>query len=120
MLFAEFFTWWYSRGLIELFIRIKRLIEVVWRKLSIPILAKTLFEPWRRIVTESGGSIRDRSRALVDNMVSRFIGFSIRMIVIIAGLVVIILIAILGGLLLLLWPAAPILVPFSFIVGLAS
>ena len=119
MLFAEFFTWWYSRGFIELFMRLRRSIVGIWSKLSVTILLKTLFEPWRRIVSESGGSIRDKSRALVDNAVSRMVGFVIRISVIIAALVVIILICLVGALLLVLWPAAPLLVPLTLILGLA-
>lgn len=119
MLFAEFFTWWYSRGFVELFNRLKQLLFSLWSKLSINILFKTLFDPWRRIVTESGGSIADKSRALIDNAVSRFIGFSIRIIVIITAVVLEILIIVGGAVLLVAWPLMPAMVPLAFFVGLA-
>lgn len=119
MLFAEFFTWWYSRGFIELFLRIRRSIVGIWSKLSVTILLKTLFEPWRRIVSESGGSIRDKSRALIDNAVSRMVGFVIRISVIIAAIIITAVIAVGGLVVLVIWPVAPVLVPLTLFLGLA-
>jgi len=120
MLFAEFFTWWYSRGFVELLNKLARLISGIWQKFSVPILLKTLFEPWRRIIEDAGGSIQDKSRAFVDNLVSRFVGFSIRVIAIITALVLIIISSIFAFILVVAWPLAPLLIPLSVIVGLAS
>lgn len=120
MLFVEFFAWWYSRGLIELFNRSMRLIRSVWTKFSVSVLFKTLFEPWRRIATESGGSIRDRAEAVVDNMVSRMVGFTIRIFSIITALVIEILVIVAVVLALVVWPFVPVLVPLAIIVGIAS
>ena len=120
MLFAEFFTWWYSRGFVELLNRIARLISGIWRKFSVPILLRTMFEPWKRIVEGAGGSIQDKAQALVDNMISRFVGFTIRLISIITALVIVFVMGLLGIVLVVAWPLAPLLVPLSVIVGLAS
>ena len=120
MLFAEFFTWWYSLGFVELLNKLSQLISGIWQKFSVPILLKTLFEPWRRIIEDAGGSIQDKSRAFVDNLVSRFVGFSIRVIAIITALVLIIIASIMSVVLIVAWPLAPVLIPLSVIVGLAS
>ena len=120
MLFAEFFTWWYSRGFVELLNKIARLISGIWRKFSVPILLRTMFEPWKRIVEGAGGSIQDKAQALVDNMISRFVGFTIRLISIITALVIVFVMGLLGIVLVVAWPLAPLLVPLSVIVGLAS
>ena len=120
MLFAEFFTWWYSRGFVELLNKLARLISGIWRKFSVPILIRTLFEPWRRIVEQAGGSIQDKTQALVDNSISRFVGFSIRVIAIITAILLVVLVSLLGLLLIVAWPLAPLLIPLSVIVGLAS
>ena len=119
MLFAEFFTWWYGRGFIELFSRLKRAGVSIWSRLSVGILLRTLFDPWKRIVTDSSGSITDKSRALLDNTVSRFVGFSIRFIVIISALVIEVLLVLFGIVAMVAWPLAPLLIPLSFLVGLA-
>lgn len=120
MLFAEFFTWWYSRGFVELLNKLAQLISGIWRKFSVPILLRTMFEPWKRIVEGAGGSIQDKAQALVDNLISRFVGFSIRLISIITALILVLVVSLLGLVLVVAWPLAPVLVPLSVIVGLAS
>ena len=120
MLFAEFFTWWYSRGFVELLNKIARLISSIWRKFSVPILLRTMFEPWKRIVEGAGGSIQDKAQALVDNMISRFVGFTIRLISIITALLLVLVVSLLGLTVAVAWPLSPLLVPLSVIVGLAS
>jgi hypothetical protein len=115
MLVVEFFTWWYGRGFIELFKRFGSLLSSVWQRFSVLILLKTLFAPWRRITTEGGRSIQERSRALVDNLVSRLVGFTIRFFVIIAALISELLLGVIGLVVLIVWPLAPPLVVLSVI-----
>lgn len=84
--------------------------------LSVPILLRTMFAPWRRIITESDGAIGQRVRALIDNTVSRCVGFSVRLIVLLTALVLLAGYAVIGGALLLLWPLLPVL-GVALIVG---
>ncbi len=115
MLIVEFFTWWYGRGFVELFKRFGGLLSSVWQRFSVSILLKTLFAPWRRITTEGGRSMQEQSRALVDNLVSRLVGFTIRFFVIIAALVSMLLLVIIGLVIIIGWPLAPPLVVLSVI-----
>ncbi len=82
----------------------------LWMKLSVPTLAKTLFEPWRRITSEYGKSVQEKFRALIDNTVSRFVGFLIRITVIVSAFIIMALLAVLAAILLVLWPLAPALI----------
>src|SRR5207253_1602171 len=78
---------------------------------SVPILLKTMFAPWRRIITYPGASMGDRLRAVGDNMVSRAVGFVMRFFALIIAITIIIAYVALGGALLVLWPIAPFLGP---------
>jgi hypothetical protein len=110
MLFFEFVSWWYGKGLVLFFNKIIRAIKSIWYKLSVPSLAKTLFSPWKRITSEYGKSAAEISRALVDNTVSRLIGFIIRTVVILVAIIGIVLILIIGIIILIIWPLAPLLI----------
>lgn len=87
----------------------------VWQRFSVSILLKTLFAPWRRITTEGGRSMQEQSRALLDNLISRLVGFTIRIFVIIAALVSMVLLAVAGVVVIIGWPLAPPLVLLSVI-----
>jgi hypothetical protein len=106
----EFITWWYGRGYAELLSRISSFMKRLWMRFSVPTLAKTLFEPWRRITSDYGKSIQEKFRALLDNTVSRFVGLLIRISVIITAFIVMLLIVIAAGIILVLWPLAPLLI----------
>lgn len=77
-----------------------------------------MFAPWRRIITPPGGSLEQRVRALLDNTVSRLVGFAVRLIALIAACVLIALYTLIGGLIVLLWPVLPILGPALVVGGL--
>lgn len=59
--------------------------------------------------------MQEQSRALVDNLVSRLVGFTIRFFVIIAALVSMLLLVIIGLVIIIGWPLAPPLVVLSVI-----
>lgn len=87
---------------------------------SIDILARTLFSPFRQIAAEKiNGPFAVMIRAFFDNLISRVIGFFVRMIIIFAGVFVMML-ASCGALVwLVFWacvPALPI-IGFMLFVG---
>jgi hypothetical protein len=85
---------------------------------SVPILLRTLFAPWRRITTPPGGSLQQKFRALIDNALSRVIGLIVRLLAIVAAGALLTVYAVFGGLLLVLWPAIPLLGPALIVGGL--
>ncbi len=117
MLLIEFISWWYGRGYMLLFKKLQALIISIWQKFSVATLVKTLVDPWRRIVTDPGKSLQDKSRAILDNAVSRVVGFTIRVIVIISAFISIALLFVVGLLLAVAWPLAPVLIILPFVLA---
>jgi hypothetical protein len=100
----EFLTWWYSKGWLDFVKKINQWITGIWRMFSVSILLKTLFQPWKRIISPPGKSLDAIVRAMIDNLVSRVIGFTVRMLVLTAALIVTSMAAMVGGAVSLGWP----------------
>jgi len=77
-----------------------------------------MFAPWRRIITYPGNTLGDRLRAVVDNLVSRAVGFVVRLFALMAALIIMSAYVIFGGLLLIIWPVVPLLGPALIVGGL--
>lgn len=84
---------------------------------SVRQLLRTLFAPWRKIISYPGRSLQDRFRAWLDNMFSRLVGFVVRVSVLMAAVVTIIAVSILTMLELVLWPLLPLAIPGCLILG---
>jgi len=104
------FGWWYAAGLRGQLNRIRMMFVRVNDQFSIPLLLKTLFQPFRQISAGSvDGALEDKMRAWLDRMVSRLIGAFIRTMVMIVGLVVMAGTAIVSLFMLVIWLAMPLL-----------
>lgn len=111
------FRWWYGPGWGQAFRNIKMHTVGVSRSFSIPILLRTLFAPWRRVISYPGKTLEEHFRAFVDNIVSRSVGFVVRLIVLISAAIIIILTAIGYSLLAIVWPLIPLIVIFCIVMG---
>jgi len=76
---------------------------------SVDVLIKTLFSPWKRIISLPGRSLDEKFRAAIDNLVSRVIGFMVRILVLIAAVIIMIVTLAVGVALAILWPLIPFL-----------
>ncbi len=85
---------------------------------SVPSLIRTLFAPWKRIVTNPGAGLSAHLSAIGDNMVSRAIGFTVRLFVLIAALVSVILVSIIGVIQIALWPLVPLAIVYGIVAAL--
>lgn len=110
--------WWYGAGWREQFALVGRRVSKVGKAFSGGTLLRTLFSPWKQLVsaTERDASIQDKFRAFVDNIVSRFVGFMVRIITLLAACVTIVGVVIVNLIIVILWPLVPIL-PVIFMVG---
>lgn len=115
MLFA-FFTWWYGQGWRQVAGSFQPRLHAVADSFSVKQLSRTMFAPWRRIITAPGRSLEDKMRAFADNMFSRVIGFIVRLFVLLAAVLVGTVIALLTVAETFLWPLVPIAVP-AFVIG---
>ncbi|MDX1765705.1 MAG: hypothetical protein R3313_02000 [Candidatus Saccharimonadales bacterium] len=119
MLFGAFLTWWYGRGwaatLDQAGHRMKILVEIF----SIPILFKTLFSPWKQIVSVSSKdqALNIKMRTVIDNIISRFVGFWVRLIVLFTGLLGMLGAAIIGLIWIIAWPIIPLLIPILIVAS---
>jgi hypothetical protein len=118
MLVVAFLQWWYGPGWRDASNRLTMRMQRTYLSFSVPILLRTLFEPWRRIVTTPNNSLQAKFRALIDNTVSRFIGLSVRLLTLFVACALLVIYAVLGGILLLLWPVLPLAGPVLIVGGL--
>jgi hypothetical protein len=120
MLIGSFFSWWYGRGWKQTASSLGPRLEQVSINFSVEQLLRTLFEPWRRIVTYSGASLDARLRAWGDNLFSRCVGFVVRSLVLFAAFLSSIIVGLLTLAEILIWPLLPPAVPLLLILGVLA
>jgi hypothetical protein len=118
MLMVGFFQWWYGAGWRKTATLFRGQLLDIYEQFSVPTLLSTLFEPWRRIITAPGAGLDAHMRAMVDNLVSRAVGSTMRLFTLIAAGLVLASYSAGGGLLLLLWPLIPLLGPALVVWGM--
>ena len=118
MLLTAFFSWWYGDGWKAVYKSYGRRLNDLSQTFSVRQLMRTLFEPWRRIISYPGASIGEKFRAWGDNVVSRAVGFCVRCLFLLAGLLSALAIIIFTTIELILWPLIPLLIPVFLIGGL--
>ncbi len=116
MLLVAFIQWWYGPGWRDAGARLASRLRQTVLTFSVPILLSTMFAPWRRIITYPGASLQDHMRAVLDNLISRVVGFMVRLFALIAAVALLVIYTVLGGLFLIAWPILPLLGP-ALIVG---
>ncbi|HSX41415.1 MAG TPA: hypothetical protein VLF21_02165 [Candidatus Saccharimonadales bacterium] len=110
--------WWYSEGLVALINRLRQYLVDIAQSFSVPILLGTLFAPWRQVVSYNHQSAADSLRSMLDNAVSRFVGFWVRLLTLLAACIILVFTA-LGGLILLIsWPLLPLAAVALLVAGL--
>jgi len=118
MFMLDLVSWWYGSGWTGRLGSTRRRLAGLAEVFSIAILLRTLFAPWRRIVTYPGASIEARLRALSDNFISRCVGFTARFFVLLAAAVSFVGLCVFGVLEAILWPLLPLLAILLIIKGL--
>lgn len=117
-MFIAFFSWWYGNGWQQVVGSFRPRIRTIAENFSVTQLLRTLFAPWKRIITQPGRSLEARFRAAGDNAFSRCIGFIIRVGVLLAALVCVVVVALLTIIEIIVWPLLPLAVPGFIIAGL--
>jgi hypothetical protein len=117
MLALEFFTWWYSQGWLKRWQGIITYAHKTSQAFSTRTLVRTLFEPWRRIISYPGAGLSNHLRATFDNLFSRIIGFCVRVIVITFSGILLVFIMLIGTSVALIWPFIPFIALALLIKG---
>ena len=107
-MFFEFFAWWYGQGWIDAWMRARQWVTKVQMGFSIPVLLRTLLSPWRQIVSLPGRSIDERFRAVIDNLVSRCVGFIVRLMVLVSAVLMMVVVGLAGLAVAIAWPFIPL------------
>jgi len=107
MLAMSMFSWWYEKGWATVLNSFKKRTSHILAYFSVVTLLRTLFSPWRRIISFPGQSIQAHFYAAIDNLISRTIGFVVRLLVLIAALTTFILVSLLSFIELVAWPFLP-------------
>ncbi len=113
------FAWFYEGGLHGLLELEKRYIAFLWRFFSIGEMAATLFYPWHRDVTPKSWRGIHPIRALetlAENIISRFVGATVRFLVLTSGLIMVSLALLLSLSFLISWIAFPFLIIGAIII----
>jgi hypothetical protein len=120
MLAVAFVRWWYGTGWKQVAANVRLRIKRTADSFSIQTLSRTLFAPWKRIITTPGSGIDAHLRAIGDNMVSRAVGFVVRLTVLFTAGLSLLALMIFGVLQIILWPIVPLAAIGLIIRGLAS
>lgn len=118
MLVTSLLLWWYSAGWRDQIALVSERLARMADYYSIASLLKSLFAPFRQISagSVSSGPLDARMRAMLDKLISRFIGAMIRTVIIVIGTVALLIEVIIGILRLLVWPLLPLLPIVGFIM----
>jgi hypothetical protein len=108
----HYLTWHYSRAFLEIFHVWLNLMWFVVHFFSIPLLLRSLFSPWKRISEGRGDkwSLEDLAGYLVIGLVSRIIGFVLRLSIIVVGLISLFIVVFGGFAVYVFWLAAPLVI----------
>lgn len=119
MIILTLWQWWYRYGWQAAARALLHVLHETLHNFSVPVLVRTLFAPWKQTVNVAGPNtpLPVRLQWWVGNQVSRFLGAFIRIIVLGVAIVFLTATAITGGVLLLLWPFAPLAVVSGFIMA---
>jgi hypothetical protein len=121
MLLTDFISWWYTTGwklrLASIFSNVARWLEYF----SIGTLLKTMFAPWRQNVSyvRPDQGLNLKLNAKVDNLVSRFVGFFVRINVLILAAIIVFLVFLLSIVFVIIWPLLPLAPIIIIIVGVS-
>jgi hypothetical protein len=111
MLVIALFSWWYGSGWLWAANRLRARLTGVGREYSVGILLKTLFSPWKQIISTTGAqsTIGLNFNIMLDNLISRFVGLTVRSLTLLAAGFIWLLTLAVGLAVLLIWPAVPLL-----------
>ena len=116
---VQYFSWYFFDQPLAILKGWKNLLLFNLNFFSIPVLLKSFFSPWRKYQVSYGRGF-DAPRyleAFLSNLIFRFLGMILRIILIFLGLFLEVLIFFLGAILFLLWLISPFLLIFGLMLG---
>ena len=108
MFVLDLLSWWYGSGWAGVLRATRQHLSGLAEAFSLTILLRTLFAPWKRIVSAPGAGLDAKLQAMGDNLISRFVGFTVRFLVLLTAAVAFVVFCAVGLAELLLWPLLPL------------
>jgi len=119
-LLVDYFEWHYTSAFKRIFQVWSNFFWFLVAFFSITQLLKSLFSPWKRITEDRGRTFNfeDLASFVIIGLISRIIGFLLRFIIIVIGLISLIVLSL--GLIItyVFWMTAPVAIPTIFLFGL--
>jgi len=116
-----YFSWWYGQGMVDFYQAILVMTGKIYAYFSVTTLVRTLFDPWKRDnYSVENASLQTRLKIALDNLLSRLIGFVIRIFTMLFGFFVTAAFFLFTMLILLLWLMLPVVVLFLIINGIRT
>jgi hypothetical protein len=117
MLF-EFIRWWYGLGWLKAWRNASGWVIKVEQAFAVKDLLGSLFAPWKRIISFPGRSIDEKIMARLDNLVSRAIGFFVRLGALIAAAFLIVITGVISLAMAIAWPLVPFAMVYCLVRGI--
>lgn len=116
----EYIRWHYYEGLISIYYIIGNFVWFFYEFFSIPILLKTLFNPFNRLDEgyAKGFRIELWLQTFVVNSLMRVVGALLRLMLILFGIAMILITVLIGACFLLAWTLAPLFLTFLVLYGI--
>jgi hypothetical protein len=116
----HYITWHYTRALTDYWHVAKNLLWFVINFFSLPQLTKSIFAPFRRITEERGDrfSFEDLAGYVIIGIISRIIGFILRLTIILAGTAATLSLLVLIITTYVFWLIAPVALITLFVLGI--
>lgn len=120
-LVLTFFSWWYGEATAKLFVFLKFFGLYLADLFSVKTCLKTLFSPWKRDqILIKGLSLQDQFQTMLLNFSSRFVGFAVKMAVVLIFTLILIVFIIFCLAFVLIWLLWPILALISIYFGVVN
>jgi len=114
-----YLSWWYIEEPTLLWRAIIIITKKVFASFSVVLLLRTLFDPWKKdILSAENVSLDVRFKIWVNNLISRFIGFIVRLGTILVGLILTVLTFIILIIGFFLWLVMPMVIIIFFFNGI--
>lgn len=110
--------WWYGWGWMHVFDVSRRRLVRLYHVFSVRQMLRTLFAPWKEDRIYGARGLDNMLRAAVMNGVSRLIGFLVRVAFLVAYVMASLALLVLTGIVMVVWPLTPLLIPALIIGGL--
>lgn len=114
---SKFFVWWYSEGLVRLFKYQGAFLRYLTNMFSVRESVLHLFAPWKRLVGARRPGLDGIRDWILDNLVSRGIGFILRLFLLLIYAISFCVWFIGSGIFLIIWITWPALIPVLIIWG---